>query len=390
MKIVISGASGSVGQSLMPLLLLAGHSLLLISRSPDTLAHQFPECQVASYETWEAKAQGFDVFLHLAVLNNDASASPEEFFLVNRTLAAELAAAARLAGIPRFIYPSTVHALLPYSRSAYALSKIEGERSVRNAFGPHAEIPYLGLVWGGSYSGRLATLNRVPRFLARGLFAFFSALKPTTSVSLLKDYIEDQTSTESSMPEILTDDKSQNWTYRLWQRSLDIFFVLGVALLLPLLLFLWLVVVTANGRPGFFLQERIGRGGVPFRCAKFRTMQNGTRSVGTHLVDEKSVTPVGKFLRLLKIDELPQAVNVALGQMTLIGPRPSLPTQQEVIAARDLYGVVDYTPGLTGWAQVNGIDMSNPDKIAQYDAQYLGLQSVWLDVLIMKRTLFRS
>lgn len=390
MKIVMSGASGCVGAEIVPLLIESGHGLLLVSRNPERTQVSFPGVSVVSVESWEFQARDYDVFLHLAVMNNDRSGSRAEFFGANAELTASYAEGARRARIGRFIYPSTVQALLPGRYSHYVESKLAGERKARKIFPNSIEIVYLGLVHGARFSGKLSFLNGFPQRVSHFFFSIFSALKPTTRAELLVDYVNEPERFARKNPKVITDHKLENSTYRLWRAGLNVVFVLAVILLAPVLLAVWIVIVLGSGRPGFFLQERSGRGGSTFRCAKFRTMQNGTKSMGTHLVDEKSVTPLGRFLRRSKVDELPQAVNVALGHMSLIGPRPSLPTQHEVITARELHGVVDYTPGLTGWAQVNGIDMSNPDKIAKYDAQYLGLQSVWLDALIMKRTLFRS
>jgi lipopolysaccharide/colanic/teichoic acid biosynthesis glycosyltransferase len=138
-------------------------------------------------------------------------------------------------------------------------------------------------------------------------------------------------------------------------------------------------------KPGRDRRE-VNNFGLPFTIYKFRTMRNGTGSRGSHMVDSDAVTKVGRILRRLKVDELPQAWNVLRGEMVLIGPRPCLPNQEEVIAARESRDVVNYSPGLTGWAQVNGVDMSEPETLAIYDSQYLGLQSVSFDLRIIRRT----
>lgn len=387
MKIAVSGASGSVGRNLIPLLVQAGHTLLLISRDPAKVAGQFPGLAVASSATWEEDARDYDIFLHLAVRNNNQGGNLSEFMEANANLTSTFAQGTRRAGISRFLYPSTVHALMPGASSPYALSKVAGMEAAHVSFPGGVDVVYLGLVHGQHYSGKLSFLNKLPRPVGSFVFSLFSALKPTTSVNQLVDYLSLPWPVGADHSSILTDSKSQNATYRLWQALLGGVFVLAVSLLSPLLLVIWALIVIEGGRPGIFTQERRGHGNTVFNCVKFRTMRNGTGSRGSHLVDSDAVTKVGRILRRLKIDELPQAWNVVRGEMVLIGPRPCLPNQDEVIAARQSRDVVDYSPGLTGWAQVNGVDMSDPEALATYDSQYLGLQSVSFDLQIIRGTL---
>jgi lipopolysaccharide/colanic/teichoic acid biosynthesis glycosyltransferase len=150
-------------------------------------------------------------------------------------------------------------------------------------------------------------------------------------------------------------------------RVLDIIFaLLGIILGIPV----FMVVISLNlldhGSP-FFLQMRVGRNQQPFKLVKFRTMSIGTRSVGTHLVDPASITKLGGFLRKTKLDELPQLFNVLMGHMSLVGPRPCLPNQTELIRERLKRGVYEVPPGITGVAQINDVDMSTPRKLARYD-----------------------
>jgi O-antigen biosynthesis protein WbqP len=104
---------------------------------------------------------------------------------------------------------------------------------------------------------------------------------------------------------------------------------------------------------------------------KFRTMRPGTASVATHLAEASAVTPFGRFLRRTKLDELPQLWNVLKGEMSLVGPRPCLPNQEELIAERQKRGVFEVRPGITGLAQVNGIDMSEPARLAEVDERMI-------------------
>lgn len=154
-------------------------------------------------------------------------------------------------------------------------------------------------------------------------------------------------------------------------RLLDILFAcLGLTLGAPLLLLLTLI-GWFDTRSPLFRQTRVGRNQKPFTLVKFRTMRVGTASVATHLASSSAITPFGNFLRRTKLDELPQLWNVLRGDMSLVGPRPCLPNQHELIAARAALGVFNVPPGITGLAQVQGIDMSTPEKLAQVDSQML-------------------
>jgi lipopolysaccharide/colanic/teichoic acid biosynthesis glycosyltransferase len=387
MKIVISGASGFVAGQLIPLLLEAGHSLLLLSRNPGSVQDRFPGSESASTVDWVSEARDYDAFLHLAVQNNNRGGSLSSFIDVNDALSEDLAAKARDLGIKRFIFASSVHTLDPLDNSFYAQSKRAGEESVRRSFGKSCEIVHFGAVYGERFAGKMAILNNLPPFIRRSGFQVLSALNPVTNVRSIANYLSSDLAKTSNRVTILTDDKDDTPFYRFWRRTLDLVFVTGAVLLSPLLATALAVVVMRDGSPGFFVQHRIGAEGKVFRCIKIRTMSNGTVSQGTHLVANSAVTEIGRFLRSFKIDEIPQAINVAKNEMNLIGPRPSLPNQHDVIKSRKSLGVHRSTPGLTGWAQVNGIDMSAPDELAKLDGQYLKLRSILWDIKIMKRTL---
>ncbi|MBB6408249.1 sugar transferase [Mesorhizobium sangaii] len=174
----------------------------------------------------------------------------------------------------------------------------------------------------------------------------------------------------------------------------QIFDLAGAALLLvvtsPVLLLAFLAVRASSPGPAIFSQTRVGRDGLLFRCHKLRTMYVGTPSLPTHEAPTNSVTSVGKVLRKFKLDELPQFWNVLKGEMSLVGPRPCLPTQTELIECRRRLGVLAALPGITGLAQIRGIDMSNPELLAKTDASYLSTASFWLDLRILFGTLYRS
>ncbi|TGU93977.1 sugar transferase [Mesorhizobium sp. M00.F.Ca.ET.151.01.1.1] len=173
-----------------------------------------------------------------------------------------------------------------------------------------------------------------------------------------------------------------------------IFDLAGAAVLLvatsPILLLAILAVRASSPGPVIFSQTRIGREGALFRCHKLRTMYQGTPSLPSHETPASAVTSVGKSLRKFKLDELPQLWNVLCGEMSLVGPRPCLPTQTELIECRRRLGVLQALPGMTGLAQIRGIDMSNPRLLAETDAIYLRTASFWLDLRILFGTLYRG
>ena len=165
--------------------------------------------------------------------------------------------------------------------------------------------------------------------------------------------------------------------------------------LLVLLALPWLCIALAtkvtSAGPVLYWSDRIGRSNRIFRMPKFRTMRVGTPAVATHLLKEPDqfLTPIGKFLRRTSLDELPQLINVVRGEMSLVGPRPALFNQDDLIALRTAGGVHQLTPGVTGWAQVNGRDeLPIPEKV-KLDEWYLKNRSFWLDLKILGMTVFK-
>lgn len=154
-------------------------------------------------------------------------------------------------------------------------------------------------------------------------------------------------------------------------RLLDFTFsTLGLFFGFPVLLVLTLIGYFDTGSP-LFRQERVGRNKQPFILIKFRTMRPDTASVASHLADASAITPFGHFLRRTKLDELPQLWNVLKGEMSLVGPRPCLYNQEELIEARTDRGVYEARPGITGLAQINDIDMSTPQLLAETDQKMI-------------------
>jgi O-antigen biosynthesis protein WbqP len=152
-------------------------------------------------------------------------------------------------------------------------------------------------------------------------------------------------------------------------RAADIVISVGAGLVaLPFVVLAGLLVRLESPGPALFRQPRVGLNERPFVCLKLRTMSVDTPSLGTHEVSAVAVTRIGRWLRRIKVDELPQLWNVLAGEMSLVGPRPCLPTQIELIEERRQRGVFRVRPGVTGSAQLKGIDMSTPAALAREDA----------------------
>ncbi|MDA0869498.1 MAG: sugar transferase [Proteobacteria bacterium] len=149
-----------------------------------------------------------------------------------------------------------------------------------------------------------------------------------------------------------------------------LFSLFGLILGGPVLLVIFAIGLLDTGSP-IFRQERVGRDQKPFTLVKFRTMRPDTASVASHLADASAITPLGAFLRRTKLDELPQLWNVVKGEMSLVGPRPCLFNQTELIRERASCEVFNARPGITGLSQVNNIDMSTPRLLAETDARML-------------------
>ena len=163
-----------------------------------------------------------------------------------------------------------------------------------------------------------------------------------------------------------------------------------VFLVVPMLLIAIVIRFSSKG-PALYWSDRVGKNNKIFRMPKFRSMLIDTPAVATHLLDDPDayLAPIGGFLRRSSLDELPQVLSILKGDMSFVGPRPSLFNQDDLIALRTENGVDKLLPGITGWAQVNGRDeLSIPDKVA-LDIEYLDRQSFWLDIKILWMTLLK-
>lgn len=164
--------------------------------------------------------------------------------------------------------------------------------------------------------------------------------------------------------------------------------LLLIIILFPLFLLISLIVLIDAGTPVIFRQYRVGKDNKLFYIYKFRTMRKGVRNVATaELTDsEKYITKSGRFLRKTSLDELPQLVNVLLGDMSFVGPRPLIPEEKEIRALRKEYNVYSVRPGITGWAQINGRDNLTDEEKALFDKEYIDKQSISFDIKILIKT----
>jgi lipopolysaccharide/colanic/teichoic acid biosynthesis glycosyltransferase len=176
-------------------------------------------------------------------------------------------------------------------------------------------------------------------------------------------------------------------TYHHLKRVMDIICAgLGLILLAPLFLVIGLLIRLDSPGPAFFRQERAGKGGVPFRIFKFRTMYvTPAPTRGFQPAEDPRITRVGRWLRRLSLDEFPQLINVIRGEMSLIGPRPALVYQTERYDSRQRRRL-DVRPGITGWAQVNGRNVLSWEEKIEFDVWYVDHCSFWLDLRILVKT----
>lgn len=183
----------------------------------------------------------------------------------------------------------------------------------------------------------------------------------------------------------------KNKTYLKVKRLLDIILsVIGIVVLSPLLIIISICIKLTSKGPVFFKQRRIGKNKIEFTIYKFRTMRSDTpHNMPTHMLKNANsyITKVGAVLRKTSLDELPQLFNIVKGDMSIIGPRPALWNQEDLINEREKYSANDIRPGLTGWAQVNGRDELEIHVKAKYDGEYVDKISFLFDLKIFFKTI---
>ncbi|AIF53703.1 sugar transferase [Pelosinus sp. UFO1] len=180
--------------------------------------------------------------------------------------------------------------------------------------------------------------------------------------------------------------------YPVIKRILDLILsLIGICILWPLFLLIAILIKLGTKGPVFFKQKRIGKNKQEFYILKFRTMRTDTpKDMPTHMLQNPDmfITKIGGFLRKTSLDELPQIINILKGEMSIIGPRPALWNQYDLIEERDKYGVNNFYPGLTGWAQINGRDELPINIKVGFDVEYADKMSFLFDVKVFLKTMF--
>lgn len=386
-RLIITGATGFVAREIVPILKSNGFELLLIGRSSENLMKTFPDTKHCYYDEISDHGQNYDALLHLAAKNNDQDGTEDEFHKANVELVKSIVSQMKKANIPQLVFVSSHHADIA-SDNFYAKTKGQAEAYLANIDDLKVTILSLPAVYGSTYRGNLAVLHKIPTVFRPFAFRFLSALKPTLSKDKLAQSVLDVLQQpQTGQRIILSDGQDINPVYLWTKRIMDLLAALLIFVGLGwLMILVWCAVKLTSSGPGLFAQTRVGQHGSKFTCYKFRTMSRDTLQVGTHDAAISSITPIGRFLRRTKVDELPQAWNIITNQMSLVGPRPCLPIQEKLIEERKKRNVLDMKPGITGLAQVQNIDMEYPEKLAKLDMQYGIRRSIFLDISLILRT----
>ena len=390
--LVLTGATGFIGSQLLERM-DPGADILLVTRDIAAARRRFPVARVCDYEALPAQQLTGAVFIHLAAHNNDRPGSLEEFNAANVELLLEIAAVAREGGAARFINLCSTHALAARSDDFYGLSKQEGARRLAASWPEGAVNLYVPAIYGGRFQGRLASLNRLPAGIRPLALSLLRQAKPMLSIDNLLPVLLDLAAAPALPAEdwaterYAADPVPETGLYAAVKRSVDLLAVLAVAVLAGWAMALIALCIRLDSQgPAIFAQQRVGRNGRVFTCYKFRTMTLGTAHVATHQVAVAAVTRAGLFLRRTKLDELPQIANVLMNDMSLVGPRPCLPIQTELVARRRERGVLRLKPGITGLAQIAHVDMSDSARLAAWDDRYRAFRTMLTDFIILART----
>lgn len=378
LRILLIGGTGFVGSQLAPVLRSRGHQVVLASRKSDAARG------IVGRDGWATAVENSNVVVFLSAINNDVDATPEQIRATNVDLPLEVAEMIDAGRPQRLVLFGSDHVDNVFPLDLYASSKAElTERLLERPALP-VTVQILSPVHGARFVKKLSAVDRFPGPLRRLAVAALGAVRPLSHIDQIADEIEAAPNASNGLLfRRVVDDQDHNFIYRSVTRFFDLAFAIAVIVFFGWLMAILAIMIAATTTgPALFKQQRVGRHGRIFTCYKFRTMRVNTPQVATHQVSSDSTTSVGKRLRDWKLDELPQVFNILANHMSLVGPRPCLPTQHELVAARDKLGVMAVKPGVTGWSQIHGIDMSDPEVLAQSDADFLHCRSIPLYVRI--------
>tara|TARA_B100000780_G_scaffold278726_1_gene253368 strand:- start:3761 stop:4981 length:1221 start_codon:yes stop_codon:yes gene_type:complete len=389
-KILITGATGYLGRYLLEYLNDYPYEIVVVGRKLQKLKNIFPNNLVHVYDELENLPHKFDVVIHLATANNNSKHKFEEFFDANVVLYKNILDYCSKTSVKKVINISTLH-VFSNKNNEYIHTKRVALKE-ENIY-PSLDITniFLPILYGDNFTGKLKILNILPFRLSRPLFTFLSSLKPVVEIKSVLEKINYLISTSKKVERniYISDNKDKNIFFNIFKKTIDLSFVIIVTIFFWwLLCIIWLTIKLSSKGPGIFVQNRVGKYEKLFKCYKFRTMYINTENVGTHEIDTKSITNIGKFLRSSKLDELPQIINILRGELSLVGPRPGLPTQKHLKAHRAARQVYLVLPGITGLSQINNIDMSTPKKIAEWDNRYVCMRSIPSELNIILKTIF--
>lgn len=384
-KISITGANGFIGSHITGALELEGYEVYNV---PTDYLHEIKNNTEYFDENITPSIQSSDCIIHLAARNNNREGSESDFFADNVLVTRALVIQCKETTVKKFIFTTSTKCLESGCNDLYTKSKRQAERelldlSFNSDTGMEITVCRLPPVYGNKCKGTLRHLGSIPAPLRAIATNVLRSLTPIASLDSVKNNFIDIINKKNRQYETMVGDPLGELSpYWLFYAITTIAFVLLSALLLPVLLIVAAAVKFTSDGPAVFVQDRVGKNKKIFKCYKFRTMAVDTPDVGTHEVNSASVTKVGGFLRNTKLDEIPQVINVLRGDMTLIGPRPCLPSQLDVISNRENHGVYSIIPGITGHAQVNKVDMSRPELISVYDQRYVRGRSIIGDIKI--------
>ena len=391
MNIVITGASGFIGKQLIPLLNFKKSEIYIFGRDIKKLRNIFPNFNTYTYENLEKILNEDSIILHLAVKNNNNNNNRKylkDFIKTNITDALKIYDIAIKSNIRHFINISSINVLDDKKKDPYTLTKKKFIKRLKSKKKIEVINLFLPIVYGESFSGKLSILNRLTFIKSNFLIKILSAIKPAININSLALFINQKKFDNNYFDNIISDGQINNIIFQIFKRTTDILLsILILSLLGWLIIIISILVKLSSKGPAIFTQNRIGKNGLVFKCFKFRTMKLDTAILATHEVSSNQITWMGKALRKTKLDEIPQIINVLKGELSFVGPRPCLPSQEDLIKNRKKNDIMNILPGITGLAQINGIDMSDPLRLTKVDYQYVKLQSIWLDIKIILLTL---